>query len=101
MFSLCRTCVLISNTGECRHKTHEERALAGIWVIDEVQVAVQKGYRNLEIYELYEYNITRYDPETREGGRFAGYIDTFLKLKSEAGFEPRRRRAIYRIVLEE
>jgi hypothetical protein len=28
--------------------------------------------------------VTRYDPETREGGLFAGYIDTFLKLKAEA-----------------
>jgi hypothetical protein len=45
---------------------------------------VQKGYRILEIYELYEYNVTRYDPETREGGLFAGYIDNFMKLKAEA-----------------
>ena len=33
---------------------------------------------------MYEYNVSRYDPETREGGLFAGYIDTFLKLKAEA-----------------
>ena len=33
---------------------------------------------------LYEYNVTRYDPKTREGGLFAGYIDTFLKFKAEA-----------------
>ena len=25
MFSLCRTCFLISNSGDCRHKTNEER----------------------------------------------------------------------------
>ena len=47
-------------------------------------LAVQKGYRILEIYELNEYNVTRYDPETREGGLFAGYIDTFLILKADA-----------------
>jgi hypothetical protein len=29
-------------------------------------------------------NVTRYDPETREGGLFAGYIVTFLKWKAEA-----------------
>jgi hypothetical protein len=45
---------------------------------------VQKGYRILEIHEVYEYKVTRYDPETREGGLFAGYIDTFLKMNSEA-----------------
>ena len=32
--------------------------------------------------------MTRYDPETREGDLFAGYIDTFLKLKAEASGYP-------------
>ena len=62
MFSLCRTCVLTSNMGQCCHKTGEERALTGTCVIDEVRLAVQKGCRILEIHELYEYNVTRYDP---------------------------------------
>ena len=42
----------------------------------------------LEIHELYEYNVTRHEPETREGGLFDGYIDTFLKLKAEASGNP-------------
>ena len=83
MFCLCRTCVLISNTGECCHTTVEETGLTGTWVIHEVRMAVQKWYRILEVYEVYEY-VTRYDPETREGGMFASYMDTFLKLKAEA-----------------
>jgi hypothetical protein len=45
-------------------------ALTGTWVIDKVRMAVQKGYRILEIHEVYEYKVTRYDPETREGGLF-------------------------------
>ena len=77
MFSLCRTCVLTSNTEQCCHKTDEERALTGTCVIDEVRLAVQKGLRILEIHELYEYKVTRYDPETREDVLFPGYIDTF------------------------
>ena len=44
---------------------------------------MQKGYRFLDVYYLYEYNVTIYDPESREGSLFAGYIDTFLKLKAE------------------
>jgi len=88
MFSLCRTCVLTSNTGDCCHKTFQHRLLTGTWVIDEVRLAVQKVYRILEIREMYEYNVTRYDPDTREGGMFAGYIDTFLKLKTEANGYP-------------
>ena len=32
--------------------------------------------------------VTRYDTETLECGLFAGYIDTFLKLKTEASGYP-------------
>jgi hypothetical protein len=39
--------------------------------------------------EVYEYEVTKYDPHTREGGLFADYIKTFLKLKAEAGGNPR------------
>jgi hypothetical protein len=88
MFCLCRTCVLTSNTGDDCHTTDEERALTGTRVIDDVWLVVQKGYRILEVYELYEYNITRFDHEAREGGRFAGCIDTFVKSKAEASSYP-------------
>jgi len=36
------------------HTEDEHRALNGTWVIDEVRLAVEKGYRILEIYEVYE-----------------------------------------------
>ena len=36
----------------------------------------------------YEYNVTRFEPETREGRLFADYIDTFLKLKAEVNNYP-------------
>jgi len=53
MFCLCRTSVLTSSTGECRHTVDEERALNATWVLDEVRLAVDKSYMILEIYELY------------------------------------------------
>jgi len=34
--------------------------------------------------EVYEYEVTRYDSNTGEGGLFADYVNTFLKLKVEA-----------------
>jgi len=43
----------------------------------------------LEILEVYEYQVMRYDPETGNGGLFAEYIDTFSKLKQEASGYPR------------
>jgi hypothetical protein len=51
IFRLCRTCVLTTNTGNCCHKTGEVQALTSTWVIDEVRLAVQMGYRILEIYK--------------------------------------------------
>jgi len=50
--------------------------LEGTCVIYEIRLAVDKGYKVLEILEVYEYQVTRYDPETGNGGLFAEYIDT-------------------------
>ena len=82
MFCLCRTCVQTCSTGECTHIEDEDRTLTGTWVLDELRLAVKKGYRILEIYAVYEYKVTRYSPETGEGGHFVDYINTFLKLKA-------------------
>jgi hypothetical protein len=38
------------------------------WVIDEVRLAVNKGYKILEIQEVYQYEITQYNPETGDEG---------------------------------
>jgi len=64
-------------------------------VMDEVGLAVDKGYRILGIYEVYEYLVAQYDPETSEGGLFAYYINTLLKLNQKrvailTGFETRQ-----------
>ena len=88
MFCLCRTCVQSCSTGECTHTEDTERAFTGTWVIDEVRLAVEKGYRILEIYEVYEYQVTQYNPESGEGGHFVDYINTILKLKAEASGYP-------------
>ena len=81
MFCLCRTCVRTSpSVEECVHTRNEDRALTGTWVMVEVRLAVEKGYRILEIYEVYEYQVTQYNPETGEGGLFVASINTFLKL---------------------
>ena len=39
-------------------------------------------------YEVYEYQVTQYNPETCEGGLFVDYINTFLKLKAKASSYP-------------
>ena len=88
MFCLCRTCVQTFSTGECTHTEDAKRALTGTWVMDEERLAVENGYRILEIYEVYEYQVTEYKPETGEVALFVDYINTFLKLKAEASGYP-------------
>jgi len=56
--------------------------------LDEVTLAVKKGYRIFDIYEVYEYQVTQYKRETGEGGVFVVYINTFLKIKAEASGYP-------------
>ena len=45
---------------------------------------MKKGYKPVEVHELYEYQVTQYDPQTGSRGLFVQYIDNFLKLKAEA-----------------
>jgi hypothetical protein len=44
---------------ECTHTEGKQRALTGTWVMDEVRLAVQKGYKVLQVYEVYEYQTTQ------------------------------------------
>jgi hypothetical protein len=89
LFCLCRFCALEHNTAaEYRHFSDAERCLDGTWVIDEVRLAVDKGYKIFKIQEVYQYEVTKYYPETGDGGLFVEYINTFLKLKAEASGYP-------------
>ena len=48
----------------CQHLSDAQRAIGGTWHLDEVQMAVSKGFRILEIHEVYEYAVTQYDAAT-------------------------------------
>jgi hypothetical protein len=78
MFFLCYTCAL-EKTNECNH-TEQDRSFVGTWVVDEVRMALEKGYQILEIFEGWEYEV--------QTGVFAQYVNTFLKIKQEASGYP-------------
>ena len=42
---------------KCNHCTHndEERALIGTWTTDEVSKALEKGYKIMDIYEVWHF----------------------------------------------
>lgn len=84
MFPLCRSCIESKEQNECNHN-NEERAIIGSWVTDEVKIACNKGYEILEVYEIWHFDtFAKYDHDSRSGGLFTDYINTFLKLKQQA-----------------
>jgi hypothetical protein len=77
LFCLCKSRVIEQNTtGECQHFSDAERCLDGTWVFDEVRLAVTKGYKILEIQEIYQYAVSQYNPETGDEGLFVEYINS-------------------------
>ncbi|KAG8239545.1 hypothetical protein J437_LFUL019266 [Ladona fulva] len=86
-FPQCRTCAAECIQMSCPHN-NEEREITGTWVSDELKKAVEKGYKVIKMYEVWQYNCTLYDGEKDEGGLFGGYINNFLKIKMEASGWP-------------
>lgn len=87
MFILCFKCATDKLTDKCIH-SDAERMFHGTYVADELRLAVHKGYRVLKIYEAWHYSeMTQYDKKSGTGGIFSGYIDLFVKLKTNySGF---------------
>lgn len=87
MFALCFKCASLMHSDECTH-SDDERMIRGTYVANELRFAVQKGYKVLKIYEAWEYEMTQNDKSDSSSGLLAEYINTFLKLKTEASGFP-------------
>ncbi|KAK3105375.1 hypothetical protein FSP39_023745 [Pinctada imbricata] len=87
-FPLCRQCADTESAASCTC-SDEERSLIGTWCTPEIDIALMKGYKISKIYEVYHsQESTKYNPASREGGLFAGYVNMFLKIKQEASGFP-------------
>ena len=82
MFVLCRTCAKERNftLNSCQHD-EQERSFEGTFVTTELDKALEKNYKVLRVFEIWNY------PNRREG-LFADYINHFLKGKQEAAGWP-------------
>ena len=76
IFTLCKTCAETRNQSKCKH-TEDQRAFVGTWTTDEVRKAVDKGYKVIEVYEVWHFAKTSED-------LFKGYIRRFMKIKLES-----------------
>lgn len=88
MFPLCRKCCDDLTKSNCTHDEKYDREITGTWVSDELKKAISVGYEVTAIYEIWQYEIVQYDPETNSGGLFADYVNKFLKYKQEASGWP-------------
>ena len=76
VLTLCKTCAEARNQNECKH-TDAERSFIGTWTIDEVNKAIDKGYKVLRTYEVRHFGKST-------DALFKGYIRRFMKIKLES-----------------
>jgi hypothetical protein len=87
-FPLCMTCAEKENYGICIC-SDRERSFVDTFISCELVRAIEDGYRVIKIFEIYHWpEHTQYNPVTKDGGLFTPYVDTFLKLKTEASGYP-------------
>ena len=81
MFPLCKSCADACNQTPCTHSDNE-RAIQGTWCSVELEKALEKGYRILQVHEVWHF------PQSSDG-LFKEYVDTFLKIKQESSGYPK------------
>ena len=73
---MCKRCAETREQNNCNHSDNE-RSFIGTWTTDEVNKAIEKGYKVLDTYEVWHFY-----KSTDE--LFKGYIRRFMKIKLEA-----------------
>jgi hypothetical protein len=89
LFGLCRSCMEELRQDECNHNNEDERVLVGTWVLHELKLAIEMNYRVIECFEIWEYDVTKYNKQTQEGGLFKDYVNQYARLKEHASGIPR------------
>ena len=85
LFPLCRTCAIQSNGKRCTHNEEKQRYLTGSWVSEELNLAIEMGYKVKRIHEAWHWD----DSKWFKGGFFESFLAPLLKLKHEASGWPR------------
>ena len=75
-------------SGECVHESAAESFPTVTWILDYIQLVIQKVYKAFDIIEVYEYEVIMYDTQKRQVCLLADYINTLLKYKAEASGYP-------------
>jgi len=87
VFPLCSKCAA-EKLKICNHNDNE-RVLEGTWCSLEIEKAIEKGYKIIDMLEVWHWDkYEQYDKSTKSGGLFTDYINKALKLKLEASGYP-------------
>lgn len=61
IFGLCKTCMDTENVvKKCSHNI-DEKSIIGTWVSCEIKLALEKGYKLMELFEVWDYDIEQYN----------------------------------------
>jgi very-short-patch-repair endonuclease len=86
MFTLCYKCAIYTTHSKCNHNEND-RALIGTFTTMELKKAIEKHYKIIEIYEVW--NFVLHSPlNENENGIFTQFINDFIKIKIEASGWP-------------
>ena len=77
----CYKCLLEKNQELCTHEKEDDRAFISTWCTVEVKLALSKGYRILDLYEVWHWD--EWSDEL-----YRGYVRLFLKQKYAASGFP-------------
>ena len=72
---------MLERSATCHHSDHQ-RQLRGTWCTPEIQKALDMGYQLVRVHEVWHF-------KERESGLFAEYVNTWLKIKTEASGWPK------------
>ena len=87
-FPLCYKCACTESREQCTCPD-QDRCFTHTYCTPEIEVAMNLGYEIVLVHEVLHWPETEmYDPQTKKGGLFTGYINTFLKLKQQASGFP-------------
>ena len=73
---MCKACAATRNQSKCEH-TDDERSFVGTWTTDEINKAIEKGYKVLRTYEVWHFDKSTDD-------LFKGYVGRCMKIKLES-----------------
>ena len=80
LFPLCRTCAIYQQQTKCEHNA-EQRSITGTWCTNEINKALEKGYRITKIFEVWNFTKTT-------NTLFNDYIKEFMRIKMESSKPP-------------